>query len=90
MDNYITVPIPNGRKDVSCSQNYQAITLASSVSKILERVLLSKYIERVILSNCSSNPLQFGFNKPDYSTTLCTGIVKNVVSCYIYNGSAVL
>ena len=36
-----------------------------------------------------SNPLQFRF-KPGYSTTLCTSIVKNVVSRYIHNGSAVL
>jgi hypothetical protein len=36
-----------------------------------------------------NNHLQFGF-KPGYSTTLCTGIVKNVVSRYIHNGSAVL
>ena len=36
-----------------------------------------------------SNPLQFEF-KRGYSTTLCTGIVKNVVSQYIHNGSAVL
>ena len=35
-----------------------------------------------------SNPLQFGF-KPGFSTTLCTGVVKNVISHYIHNGSRV-
>ena len=35
-----------------------------------------------------SNPLQFGF-KPSFSTTLCTGVVKNVISHYIHNGSCV-
>ena len=39
------------------------IALASSVSKVLERVILSKYE----MYFCS-NPLQFGF-KPGYSTT---------------------
>ena len=37
----------------------------------------------------SSSPLQFGF-KAGSSTTLCTGMVKNVVSRYINNGSCVL
>ena len=80
----VLVPIPKGNKDASCSQNYRPIALASSVSKVLEQVILSKYE----MYFCS-NPLQFGF-KPGYSTTLCTGIVKNVVSRYIHNGSAVL
>ena len=66
---------------VLCSQNYRPIALASSVSKVLERVILSKYE----MYFCS-NSLQFGF-KLGYSTKLCTGIV---VSRYIHNGSAVL
>ena len=37
----------------------------------------------------SSSPLQFGF-KAGSSTTLCTGMVKNVVSRYINNRSCVL
>ena len=36
-----------------------------------------------------SNSLQFGF-KPGYSTSLCTSTVKNVVSRYMHNGTAVL
>ena len=36
-----------------------------------------------------SNSLQFGF-KPGYSTSLCTATVKNVVSRYMHNGTAVL
>ena len=35
-----------------------------------------------------SSSLQFGF-KPGFSTTLCSGVVKNVVSHYIHNGSSV-
>ena len=39
----VLVPIPKGSKDASCSKNYRAIALASSWSKVLERVLLLKY-----------------------------------------------
>ena len=35
-----------------------------------------------------SSPQQFGF-KPGFSTTLCSGVVQNVVSHYIHNGSSV-
>ena len=35
-----------------------------------------------------TSPLQFGF-KPGFSTTLRTGVVKNIVSHYIHNGSSV-
>ena len=79
----VLVPIPKGSKDASCSKNYRAIALASSLSKVLERVLLLKYQSFF----CSSS-LQFGF-KSGYSTTLCTGMIKNIVSRYIHNGSVV-
>ena len=81
--NCVLVPIPKGNKDISSSQNYRLIALSSNLSKILEKLPL-KY-EKFFFSN----QLQFGF-KPGYSTTLCTGMVKNVTSRYIHNGSAVL
>ena len=37
----------------------------------------------------SSSSLQFGF-KAGSSTTLCTGVVKSIISNYIHNGSSVL
>ena len=80
----ITTPILKGNKDPSCSQNYCPIALASSLSKILERLILHKYSTYFF-----SSPLQFGF-KSGYSTTLCTGVVKNIVSRYINRGSSVL
>ena len=56
----------------------------STLSKVLEQLILCKY------SNIfTSNHLQFGF-KPGSSTSLCTGMVKNIVSRYIHNGSSVL
>ena len=74
----VILPIPKGNKDTTCSQNYRPIALASSLSKVLERLILIKYE-----SFFYSNSLQFGF-KPGFSTTLCTGTVKNVVSRYIH------
>ena len=80
----IIVPTPKGNKDASKSSNYRPIALSSNFSKILERVILSLYQPFF-----STSVLQFGF-KPGHSTTLCSVMVKNVVSRYIHNGSPVL
>ena len=64
------IPIQNGNKDATCSQNYRPIALASSLSKVLERLIGMKYE-----TFFCSNPLQFGF-KSGYSTSLCTATVK--------------
>ena len=73
---YILVPISKGNKDPSCSQNYRAITLGSSLSKVLEHLITNKYS-----SYLATSSLQFGF-KSSSSTSLYTGVVKNVVSLY--------
>ena len=52
--------------------------------KVLEHLILKKYS-----SFLSTSHLQFGF-KSGFSTTLCTGVLKNVVSRYIHRGSSVL
>ena len=80
----IIVSVPKGNKDLSKSSNYCPIALSSNFSKILERVILSLYQPFF-----STSVLQFGF-KPGHSTTLCSAMVKNVVSRYIHNGSPVL
>ena len=80
----VLIPIPKRNKDSSSSLNYRSISLASSLSKILERLILIKYAPYL-----SSSSLQFGF-KAGSSTTLCTGTVKNIISNYIHNGSPVL
>ena len=79
----VLVSVPKKGKNVTCSSSYHPIALASTLSKVLEHVILTKYS-----SFLCSNPLQFGF-KPGFSTTLCTGVVKNVISHYIHNGSCV-
>ena len=39
------IPIPKGLKDASCSSNYRGIAIASTLSKVLEGVILHKYSE---------------------------------------------
>ena len=77
------VPVPKSNKDASLSSSYQPIALSSILSKVLEWMILDRYSEFL-----GSSHLQFGF-KPHSSTTLCTGVVKNVVSHYIHSGSSV-
>ena len=73
----VLVPIPKGGANLSSSDGYRPISIASCLSKVLERIILNQYS-----SILSSHHLQFGF-KTGSSTSLCTGIVKCVVSRYI-------
>ena len=52
------------------------------MSKVLERLILK------FIAFFTSTQLQFGF-KPEFSTTLCTGMVENIISHYINKGSCV-
>ena len=79
----ILIPVLKKNRDVTCSSSYRPIALSSSLSKILEHLVLLKYSSLLHTSH-----LQFGF-KPGSSTTLCTGTVKNIISRYINNGSSV-
>ena len=38
----VLVPIPKSGKDASCSENYCPIALASTLSKVLEHIILEK------------------------------------------------
>ena len=53
--------IPKSGKDISSSQNYRAIALATSLSKVLEHLILKKYS-----SFLSTSHLQFGFKSGFY------------------------
>ena len=59
------------------------IAIASTLSKVLEGVILHKYSEFF-----TSSDLQFGF-KSGYSTTMCTGLLKTTISHYINHHSVV-
>ncbi len=65
------------------SDNFRAITLSSTLCKILDFVILTKESDNL----CSSN-LQFRF-KPGASTSLCTRMVQETISYYVNNGSNV-
>ena len=43
--NCTVIPIPKGLNDTSCSSNYRGIAIASTLSKVLEGVILHKYSE---------------------------------------------
>ena len=77
------VLIPKGNKDPRVSDNYRPIALAPTLSKALEWCILLSYPDHFLTSG-----LQFGF-KQKMSTTLCTGAVKNIVSRYLHENSAV-
>ena len=80
----ILIPVPKSNKDSTKSLNHRPISLSSTLSKVLERLLLSVYDEFL-----SSSHLQFGF-KRGFSTSLCTATIKNIVTNYIHRGSSVL
>ena len=80
----VLVQVPKGKKDASISNNHRPIALSSNFSKVLERVILMSYEPFFKTSD-----LQFGF-KTGSTTTLCTGVIKNVISRYAHRGSSVL
>ena len=75
--------IPKPGKDPTCSDNYRPIALAPTLSKVLKWCILLKYGD-----SFSTSLLQFGF-KPGLSADMCTGLIKNVISRYCFNGSNV-
>ena len=75
--------IPKSGKDPTCSDNYRPIALAPTLSKVLEWCILLIY-----RNSLSTSLLQFGF-KPGMSADMCTGLIKNVISRYCFNGSNV-
>jgi len=69
--------------DMTDVNNYRAIALSNSITKILES-LLYKFID----SQDAADEYQFGFKK-NHSTAICTHIFKKTVSHYRQNGSHV-
>jgi len=69
--------------DLTDVNNYRAIALSNSVTKILESLLFS-FIE----SHDIADEYQFGFKK-NHSTSICTHILKKTVNHYRQNGGHV-
>ena len=74
----VFIPVPKKNKDATCSSSYHSYCIGS---KTLKHLILVKYSTFI-----HTSPLQFGF-KPGSSTTLCTSVVKNIISQYIHSGS---
>ena len=74
------VPISKGKGGTaSVSTNYfRGITLSSIYGKIFDNIVLFRYGDRL-----SSSELQFGF-KSKSSTNLCTMVLKESISYYIF------
>ena len=77
---FIFNPILKSVKKNKCdSDNYRAIALNSMFSKLLDYIILD-YFKRQL---CSSD-FQFAY-KSNFSTTLCTFLVKETIEYYIDN-----
>ena len=72
----ILIPLSKRNKDITCSQNYRPIALASTLSKILEHLICMKFAAFL-----SSSPLQFGF-KAGSSTSICYTVILFLSSWY--------
>ena len=72
----ILQPIPKPGKDPSNSDNYRPIALAHTLGKVFEVCILNEY-----RSAFATSTLQFGF-KQGFSTDLCTGLIKNVMTMW--------
>ena len=80
--NCVLQPLLKSGKDPCESDSYRPIALAPNLSKVFEWCILIVYDNAFFTS-----PLQFGFKK-GYSAA-CTGLIKNVVSHYVFRESRV-
>ena len=80
----VLVPIVKSKtKSLSDKSNYRPVTLATVISKVLEKIILTR-IEKYLFT-CHN---QFGF-KRCHGTDLCIVALKEVVNYYIHHSSNV-
>ena len=80
----IIIPlVKNKSGDLTDAENYRAIMISNSITKLLELVLYDK-----LVTDSSEDVYQFGF-KAKHSTGLCTGILKRTINYYTDHGSHV-
>ena len=73
----VLVSIPKDPKgSLTSSANYRAIALFSTLGKIVDMLISNRYRKQLMTSNA-----QFAFKKC-HSTSMCTAVVKEVVSYY--------
>ena len=78
----ISIPKDN-RGNLCDSSNYRGITLCSSISKLLDIIILNRYSNLL-----STSDMQFAFKK-GHSTSMCSLMVKETVNYYFNNQSEV-
>ncbi len=76
MDTLIITLVKDKREALTDKDNYRPIATASSISKLLERVLLGKYGNVFV-----TNSHQFGY-KQKHSTDMCIFLMKEVIDYY--------
>jgi hypothetical protein len=78
------ISIPKDQKGDMCSDtNYRGIAMMSSVAKLFDIVILMRNTEALVTSD-----MQFAF-KPKLGTTMCTLIIKEIVTYYMQNDATV-
>ena len=75
--------IKNSRESKQNSDNYRALTIGTSLSKLLDIVILNRQADVL-----ETSELQFGF-KEKSSTTMCTFMVLETIAYYKSRGSNV-
>ena len=75
--------IKNSRESKQSSDNYRALTIGTSLSKLLDIVMLNRQPDVL-----ESSELQFGF-KEKLSTTMCTFMVLETIAYYKSKGNTV-
>ena len=76
--NILSIP-KDYRKNLADSNNYRGIALCSSLSNLLDVIVLKRNDHAM-----KSNKLQFAF-KEGHSTVMCSYVVKEVVRHYLYH-----
>ncbi len=77
------IPLPKGKWiNLSCSDNYRAITLSTIFDKLLDFIILNKEHQ------LNTSELQFSFKKGS-STSLYISMVEETISYYVHNGTNV-
>jgi hypothetical protein len=77
-----SIPKDN-RGNICDGNNYRGITLCSSISKLLDIILMMRYEHLLYTSD-----MQYAY-KRKHSTAICSLVVKEVVNYYLNNGSEV-
>lgn len=79
---FVSIP-KNSRGSLCDSNNYRSIALCSSISKLLDLIVIDKWRDRLVTSD-----LQFGFRR-GHSTVMCTAMYKETVQRYVTRKSTV-